>query len=51
MAYYKSGEAPKSAIINSTFVSKLTSIVGYKVSDKRATEFEIKYVLEFILRG
>ncbi len=48
MAYYKSGEAPKSAIVNSTFVSKLTSIFGYKVSDKRATEFERKYGLEFV---
>ena len=48
MAYYKSGEAPKSAIINSTFVSRLTSIFGYRVSDKRATEFERKYGLEFV---
>ena len=48
MAYYKSGEAPKSAIINSTFVSKLTSIFGYKVPSKKTTDFERKYGLEFV---
>ena len=48
MAYYKSGEAPKSAIVNSTFVSKLTSIFGYKVPSRKTSEFERKYGLEFV---
>lgn len=45
---YTSKDAPKSAILNSTFLSRLTSIFGYRASDSKDTEFERRYGMKFV---
>src|SRR5574344_983221 len=45
---YNSKQAPKSAILNSTFINRLNSIFGFRTSNGTATEIERKYGLKFV---
>ena len=47
--FYSSGQKPKSSILKSTFVNRLSSLFGYKpVGDTPKTEIGKKYGIEFV---
>ena len=45
---YISQEAPKSKILGSSFVNRLNSLFGYRVSKEAKSDFEKKYGFEFV---
>jgi hypothetical protein len=45
---YNSKDAPKSAILNSTFINRLNSVFGFRTSKGTSTEIERKYGIKFV---
>jgi hypothetical protein len=45
---YTSGDAPKSSILQSTFLNRLNSLFGYHVNKTAQSDFEKRYGMEFV---